>query len=121
MRPPNSARSRWHSAAANIDLPLPPEPTSAMLVGRAAAMVRARVFTSALRPFMPRGRGGQIERQYASETLAFYPVFYNLGVSRTRNSTHCDKISEMDCVERSKLMCRNIKTLFNFEPPATEA
>src|SRR5947207_15118095 len=61
MRPPNAARSLYPSAAANIDLPLPPEPTSAMRVGRAAAIVRASVRNSALRPFIPRGRGGKID------------------------------------------------------------
>src|SRR5690606_19117398 len=63
MRPPKSARSRWPSAAASIDLPLPPGPTSASRVGRVASTVLASVATSPLRPFMPRGRGGKIERR----------------------------------------------------------
>jgi hypothetical protein len=28
--------------------------------------------------------------------------------------------SSSGCLDRSKFMCRNIKTLFNFEPPATK-
>jgi hypothetical protein len=62
MRPPKLARSRWPSAAASIDLPLPPGPTSATRVGRVVRIVRASVAISPLRPFMPTGRGGKIDR-----------------------------------------------------------
>jgi hypothetical protein len=70
---------------------------------------------------MPRGRGGKIERREVSEARAFDRVFGILAGSGPCNSTWCDKIAERDRVERNKIMCRNIKTLFNFEPPATDA
>src|SRR6185503_1284270 len=88
--PPNAARSLCPSAAANIDLPLPPEPTSAIRVGRVPRIVRASVLTSALRPFMPRGRGGKIERGDSLRTRVFGGVFDILVVPRPLHSTWCD-------------------------------
>src|SRR6185503_5984919 len=75
----------------SIDLPLPPEPTSAMRVGRVARIVRASVLTSALRPFMPRGRGGKIERGGSLRKRVFGGVFGILVVPRPLHSTRCDE------------------------------
>ena len=49
----------------------PPGPINATRVGRVARIVRASVLSSPLRPFMPTGRGGKIERR----ALAFGRVF----------------------------------------------
>jgi len=69
---------------------------------------------------MPRGRGGKIERRDPLRTRVFDAAFDILAVPSGRPLYTCDKIAESDRVERSQLMCRNIKTLFNFDPPATE-
>jgi hypothetical protein len=58
---------------------------------------------------MPRGGGGNIERGGGSRTVRAF----DRGVGMYDPS--------MAALYRSELMCRNIKTAFNFEPPATEA
>jgi hypothetical protein len=57
---------------------------------------------------MPRGGGGKIERGVTSRVVRAFD----------RDLRMYDP--SVAALYRSELMCRNIKTLFNFEPPATE-
>jgi hypothetical protein len=69
---------------------------------------------------MPRGRGGKIERRDVSGIRVFDRLIAIL-ISLDRFTLHgVSKYPRKIASKRSKLMCRNIKTLFNFEPPATE-
>src|SRR5262245_45940037 len=79
-----------------MDLPLPPEPTSAMRVGRVARIVRASVATSALRPFMPRGGGGKIERRDGAATRVFDRVFFAIFAGLSTVPLYTDKIAKRD-------------------------
>src|SRR5689334_15435589 len=58
-----------------------------MRVGRAASTVRASVVSSELRPFMPRGGGGKIERRAGVRWVAFDRLFDILVVPRTPHCT----------------------------------
>src|SRR5579859_6355402 len=57
-RPPKRARTRWPSAHASIDFPLPPSPTSATRRGRDGWIALSSVESSSARPLRPTGGGG---------------------------------------------------------------